>query len=370
MKRTLTWLSLLAAIALIAAACGGTDDSAQTAAPSTTVAAADEDMTDEDMADDDMADDDMADDEMSDDDMTDDDMADDDMTDDDMADEDMTDDDMSDDEMMGHTISFDTAGWPELANGAHYEGWLIINGIPVSTGRFNVVDGAVQDLDGNSVDHFSVDADTTSATVVVISIEPADDTDPAPSDTHILAGDVVDGTANLTIAHPAALGTDFGDAAGEFVLATPTDGDRTNNEFSGVWFLSFPGPTAGLDLPELPAGWTYEGWTVIDGMPVTTGTFLAVDESDDSAPYSGTVRTPSFPGEDYLQNAPEGLTFPTNLSGATVVISVEPLVEDNPLPFALKLLAGPVPTDAELEPVAYPLTNADFVPLTGMATIG
>ena len=349
MKRTLTWLSLLAALALIAAACGGTDDGAQTAAPSTTVAAADDDMTDDEMSDDDMTDDDM--------------------TDDDMADEDMSDDDMTDD-MMGHTISFDTAGWPELANGAHYEGWLIIDGIPASTGRFNVVDGAVQDLDGNPVDHFSVDADTTSATAVVITIEPADDTDPAPSDTHILAGDITDGVADLTIAHPAALGTDFDDARGEFVLATPTDGDRTNDEFSGVWFLTFPGPTAGLDLPELPAGWTYEGWTVIDGIPVTTGTFLAVDESDDSAPYSGTVRTPSFPGEDYLQNAPDSLTFPTNISGATVVISVEPLAEDNPLPFALKPLAGPVPTDAELEPVSYPLSNADFVPLTGTATIG
>ena len=46
---------------------------------------------------------------------------------------------------------------------------------------------------------------------------------------------------------------------------------------------------------ELPAGWTYEGWTVIDGTPVTTGTFLAVDQSDNAAPFSGTVRTPNFP---------------------------------------------------------------------------
>ncbi len=369
MKRTLTWLSLLAAIALIAAACGGTNETAETAAPTTTVAAADDDMTDDDMTDDTMTDDDMTDDDMTDDTMTDDDMTDEDMTDEDMTDDDMTDDDMSD-KMVGHTISFETAGWPEIANGAHYEGWLIIDGAPVSTGRFNVVDGAVVDLDGNAVDHFSVDADTSAATAVVISIEPHDDADPAPSDTHILAGDIVDGSAELTIAHPAALGTDFADASGEFVLATPTDGDRTNDEFSGVWFLTFPGPVAGLDLPELPAGWTYEGWTVIDGVPVTTGTFLSVEGSDDAAPYSGTVRTPAFPGEDYLQNAPDGLTFPTNLSGTTVVISVEPLAEDNPLPFALKPLLGPVPADAELEPVSYPLTNADFVAPTGTAHLG
>ena len=339
MKRTLTWLSVLAAIALIAAACGGTDEAAETAAPTTTVAVAEDDMTDDDMSDDTMSDD------------------------------DMTDDDMTDG-MMGHTISFETAGWPEIANGAHYEGWLIIDGTPVSTGRFKVVGGGVVDLDGNPIDHFSLDADTSAATAVVITIEPAEDADPAPSDTHILAGDIADGSAELTIAHPAAIGTDFADASGEFVLATPTDGDRTNDEFSGVWFLTFPGPVAGLDLPELPAGWTYEGWTVIDGVPVTPGTFLSVEGSDDAAPYSGTVRTPAFPGEDYLQNAPDGLTFPTNLSGATVVISVEPLAEDNPLPFALKPLLGPVPTDAELEPVAYPLTNADFVAPTGTAHIG
>lgn len=353
MKRPLTWRSLLAAIALIAAACGGTGETDETPAPTTTVAAADADMTDDTMSDD----------------MSDDTMADDGMTDDDMTDNTMSDDDMTDD-MMGHAISFETAGWPEIANGAHYEGWLIIDGAPVSTGRFNVVNGAVVDLDGHAVDHFSVEADTSAATAVVITIEPNGDSDPAPSDTHLLAGDVVNGSAELTIGHPAALGTDFTDATGEFVLATPTDGDRTNDEFSGVWFLTFPGPMPGLDLPELPAGWTYEGWTVIDGVPVTTGTFLRVDQSDDAAPYSGTVRTPNFPGEDFLQNAPDGLTFPTDLSGATVVISVEPLTEDNPLPFALKPLLGPVPVDAELEPVAYPLSNVDFVAPTGIAHLG
>jgi hypothetical protein len=353
MKRTPTWLSLLAAIALIAAACGGTDEVGQTAAPSATSVAPNDDVPDDDMSDEAVPAEDMTDGTTTDEDMTD----------------ETTDDDMGD-EMMGHTISFETSDWPEVANGAHYEGWLIIDGAPVSTGRFNVVDGTTVDLDGNAIDHFIVDADASAATAVVISIEPRDDADPTPSETHLLAGDIVDGGAELTIVHPAALGTDFADAAGEFVLATPTDGDRTNNEFSGVWFLTFPGPTPGLELPELPAGWTYEGWTVIDGVPVTTGTFLRVDESDDAAPYSGTVRTPNFPGEDYLQNAPDGLSFPTDLSGATVVISVEPLAEDNPLPFALKPLAGPVPADAELEPVSYPLTDADFVPLTGAATIG
>ena len=270
-----------------------------------------------------------------------------------------------------HAISYDAAQWPELVGGAHYEGWLIVEGVATSTGRFQVTAGGLVDLEGNPIDEFPLEFDPAAASAVVISIEVAGDTDPAPSDTHFLAGDVAaaTATANLTIDHPAALGTDFAAADGEFVLATPTDGDRINDEFSGVWFLTFPGPTPGLRLPELPDGWTYEGWTVIDGIPVTTGTFLRTDQSDNEAPFSGTVRTPNFPGEDFLQNAPAGLTFPTNLQGATVMISVEPLTEDNPLPFTIAPLSGPVPADAELEPVEYPLSSTDFAPPTGTAAL-
>ena len=50
-------------------------------------------------------------------------------------------------------------------------------------------------------------------------------------------------------------------------------------------------------------------------------------------------------------------------------ISVEPLAENNPLPFALKPLTGPVPDDAALEPVAYPLTKGGLVAASGVATI-
>lgn len=71
------------------------------------------------------------------------------------------------------------------------------------------------------------------------------------------------------------------------------------------------GPTAGLTLATLPAGWKYEGWAVINGTPVSTGTFTSASAADDSAPFSGATAGPPFPGEDFLQNAPSGLTFPT-----------------------------------------------------------
>ena len=266
-------------------------------------------------------------------------------------------------------LTLDLTDFPTLAGDVHYEGWAIIDGTPVTTGKFDVEDGHLVDLDGNPVDGFDVDeAAIVDASAIVITIEPAGDTDAIPSDTHIAAGDVVDGSAALTIAHPAALGTDFSDASGRFVLATPTDSD-TSNELSGIWFLTLPGPEAGLTLPTLPAGWHYEGWVVIDGTPVSTGRFTDVAAADLAAPFSGDGRMPPFPGEDFLRNAPDGLTFPTDLSGATAVISVEPDPDDDAAPFALKPLAGDIPADAEIEPVAYDLAVTAAATPTGTATI-
>ena len=45
-------------------------------------------------------------------------------------------------------------------------------------------------------------------------------------------------------------------------------------------------------------------------------------------------------------NAPSGLTFPTDLSGGVVVISVEPSPDNSAAPFLLKPLVGMVPSNA------------------------
>ena len=107
---------------------------------------------------------------------------------------------------------------------------------------------------------------------------------------------------------------------------------------------------------------------MIDGQPVTTGTFVQVDAADDDAPFSGPEPGPPFPGEDFLQNAPAGLQFPTDLAGATAVISVEPEPDDAPAPFTLKPLVGSAPEDAA-DHVTYPIANnAEGFP-TGTAVI-
>jgi hypothetical protein len=119
------------------------------------------------------------------------------------------------------------------------------------------------------------------------------------------------------------------------------------DETSGVWFLDPAGsPDPSLTLPTLPAGWEYEGWAVIDGVPVTTGKFTDVSMADASAPYSGVDPVPPFPGEDFLMNAPAGVMFPTDLSERPIVISIEPVPDNSPAPFLLKPLVGMSPAGA------------------------
>lgn len=264
----------------------------------------------------------------------------------------------SDDEgEMTSSFDLNISGLVDLGTSANYEGWLIVDGSPVSTGLFTV--NSAGQLSQNSFEVNSADLD--NASTFVLTIEPNPDPDPAPSDVHIVAGDFSGTTANLNISHSAALGNDFSSASGRYILATPTDG-ADNNENSGIWFLdpSSGSPQAGLDLPTLPAGWAYEGWAVIEGTPVSTGTFLSVSGADDNADFSGTMAGPPFPGEDFLTNAPGNLMFPTDLAGGTAVISIEPVPDNSSAPFLLKPLIGNIPSDA-LDHVPYDMgTNLGF----------
>jgi hypothetical protein len=260
-------------------------------------------------------------------------------------------------------------GLPPLLNEVHYEGWAIVGGEPVSIGKFNVdASGQVVRLDGRETDSFSTGLDLATVTSVVITIEPAFDDDTIPSETHVLAGDLIDGTADLSVAHPAALGSDYLDAVGTYFLGTPTNGSGTD-ELSGIWFINREPRGPSVLLPDLPPGWNYESWVVIDGVPLTGGTFRSPAGPDDAAPFSGPEPGPEFPGEDYLENAPDGVVLPTDLSGASVVISIEPSPDDGVAPFALKPLVGTVPAGAA-DHTDYELENAATSFPTGAATGG
>jgi hypothetical protein len=224
----------------------------------------------------------------------------------------------------------------EALSGSHYEGWAIFGEEKISTGKFNLGDKL----------EFSSSRDLSDADKIVITIEPDGDTDDVPSGIVLLAGDVANGSASLSFP------VDLSMTAGNYILATPTNGDGTD-ETSGVWFLKLPPPLqAGLLLPQLPGGWVYEGWVVNQGSPITSGRFVSPEGIDGFNGFSGGEAAPPFPGEDYLVSAPNGIVFPIDLAdGASkVVISVEPdlngIDPTGSAPFAVKPLVADVPQGA------------------------
>lgn len=241
-------------------------------------------------------------------------------------------------------LQLNLTGLESLGANFVYEGWIIVNDAPVTTGTFTVNDDGVL-----SKTSFEVNAnDLSNATSFVLSIEPTIDPDPTPSNTKYLVGDF---SGNTAIVNTSIVG-DFSASTGKYLIGTPTNGNA--NPSSGIWFLDATSgtPMVGLNLPTLDAGWIYEGWVVNNGVVLSTGRFTDPNGPDDASPFSGNQPAPPFPGEDFLMNAPAGLMFPTNLSGATFVISVEPLPDNSPMPFTLKPLvhtaANPVETGTTL----------------------
>lgn len=252
-------------------------------------------------------------------------------------------DDAGDDDAGAETrsLTFSFDGLPVLGDEYVYEGWIIVDDAPVTTGRFTIDEEGALDPATFEVDAAMVDA----ATVFVLTIEPATGDDPAPADTHVLAGTLDSGSAILGIDHMAALGDDFTGATGTFLLATPSSAATDDND-QGIWFITPGDPmTPGFTLPELPAGWVYEGWVVDTSgespVPTSTGRFTDPAAADDDAggPAAGPEDTPPFPGADFIDPA----TVLT--ADHMAVLSIEPDPDDSPGPFQLKPLGLPIGTD-------------------------
>lgn len=264
-----------------------------------------------------------------------------------------------DDTPITSVLTINLEGLEELGDDFVYEGWLIVNGDAVSTGTFSSV-VFPQSYTVNTVD-------LELASNFVLTIEPAVDSDPAPAATKILSGAFSGNSASVSSTEFVG---DFSDSWGKYILATPTDTDDTNEE-SGIWFLDnsdAAATVAGFGLPTLAEGWKYEGWVVLNGTPVSTGTFTSVASADDNAatsPYKGSDNNgPGFPGEDYVTGSAAGVDFPTDLKGATIVVSVEPYPDNSTAPFTLKPLAHEVPVDAMNHSVIN-MTTGPVVILTG-----
>jgi len=263
-------------------------------------------------------------------------------------------------------LTLNLSGLEELGTDFVYEGWIIVDGNPVSTGIFTSI---------IFPQSFMINVEQLeSATKFVLTIEPVNDTDPTPSNQKLMAGDFMSNVATVSTNTAPAIG-DFSNSSGTFFLRTPTDeADAMNNgnDQYGVWF-GFPmmPPLPNLTLPLLPEGWIYEGWVVGDSGPLSTGTFSTFDVMDNNAglisSFGETGRLgPQIPGEDFFLNAPLGETFPLDIRGRTIVISIEPVPDNSSSPFLLKPLVGMAGND--LAPTSYDFNlNLDSFP-TGTVT--
>jgi hypothetical protein len=233
----------------------------------------------------------------------------------------------------------------EPLKGLHYEGWSLIGGRAVTTGGWNIeADGTVIEVNANgekigtlgTTESFvsRLSDDHQSSTAYVLTIEPDNDTDLGPSSTHIVAGGFDGNTANAVVGHGGAIGTEFGDVSGSFILAAPTGG--ADNQ--GIWF--FDGDKAALNLPDLPRGWNYEGWVVDTraGNAISTGIFHAPDGADEdgAGKYAGAEKDnfPPAPGQDFVQ----GMSIELDNGDHIAVITVEPADDPDPAPFFIKVL--------------------------------
>ena len=234
------------------------------------------------------------------------------------------------------TLTLSGSSLPSLGGDYVWEGWLVVDGSPKSTGRFSVEDG-------KSEYNFEVDGDLAKKArkggKFVLTIEPKQESDDGPSKTKYLAGTLDGGSTTATIAGGPALGTDFSSASGTFILAAPSSDSATYK--NGIWFIKpmNGNKTPGLNLPTLPDGWQYEGWVANSDGPTTTGTFTGVDgaDSDMGGPSAGSKGTPPFPGQDFVDGNKLDLT-----GGYKAVVSVEPKPDNSPKPFALKPLVGEI----------------------------
>jgi len=271
----------------------------------------------------------------------------------------------------GSTVSFSFDQQLPVLEQGDYEVWGIFGEEKVSVCKFDGSDG-----DNNAVECPS-DRNLRNADRLVITIEPENDTDPEPSGIVILEGPVTDGNQ-----HPLTFPVDFKDAAGSYILKTPTSADTTDDS-SGIWFLQREEDgqlAASLTLPALPPGWIYEGWAVHRETPLSTGRFSTASGADDFSGFSGTDGDPAppFPGEDFVMNAPASapFVFPINLAdGASdAVISVEPDLNGTdptgPDPFLPKPLKANIRVGAFTDFTSYPL-DLDLFSIPGAdATIG
>ena len=258
--------------------------------------------------------------------------------------------DDNDDIATTKTVTQSFQNLPDLGDNYVYEGWLIVGTEKVSTGRFSHIEGASNT--STSLDIIKVNA----ATDYVLTIESATETGTdlsSPSGWIFSKGTFINSTASPSTDNTLYSGSsNLETATGQGFLKAPSVG-TVGTDANGIWFINALPPTGGgfTNLPTLADGWIYEGWVVVNDnsgnpTPISTGRFSDSDAADvslfgaaNSNEFKGPNGVPPFPGEDFIidpNNRYPNVTFPIDLTSATVVISIEPTTNDAETPFGLK----------------------------------
>ncbi len=245
---------------------------------------------------------------------------------------------------------------PELAPAdGSYELWVVnTEGTIRSAGRFTALSGQVR-----------VRSPLDEPTHLLLTIEPVDDTDDAPSPLKLAGGRFGSaGTAVLDVTgYLTPVGIPLEATPGVHVLGTAS---RAGSPDAGLWLIDARVDSSNASFYQtfspLTTGWIYEGWIVRDRGTATEvwlsyGQFLpnSIRKArfrDDTGigPFSGytdyeqaLLAEVHYPGDDWLANphgypVPGNLSLPLDLNGDimtgepspwTHVITIEPRHQDD-----------------------------------------
>lgn len=245
----------------------------------------------------------------------------------------------------GSQVTINIENLPSISETAKYQAWFY--GENAAVGKIGVL---TPDANGKVDAVFDVKlSEMKRAKYILVTVEPNlhDSLILRPGPLRLIAGTIGVNSAALTAQHDLAKKLNFTEAAGKYTLYTPTSA-ATNDEKSGVWFVELLNNTAsaGLNLPPVPAGCAYQGWVITNGQTISTGKFTVLDDSDLDDTYSDELAAPKFPGEDFIKEPPAGFTFPLDLSGASLFITLESSADVSDLPAGVKVLQATIPADA------------------------
>lgn len=243
--------------------------------------------------------------------------------------------------------------------GGHYELWATRpEGGEDHLAAFTILSsGALLSLGGEPVGVFSISELPLVGATLILTVESGGELAITRSERVLLRGRLSTTEATLELVLPDVTGTHTA------LLVAPTDSKIPGT--GGIWFAKTgavkrkPGP--GLSLAPPAAGWLYGGFvTTASGTTLPTGAFRDAGAADQGSPFLGKGRGLGVPGEDFVANPPDGVTFPLNLADGrtTVTIGLLPdFAADARVPF-LSLLTTRVPykqksaTPFTLAPVA------------------